>query len=372
LGLIKNSVTFYLWVLVKINASFLFLLLLKYMTALIFYLFLALFISFVCSLVEATLLTIPKSYLLSIEKDNTWSSSFLALKNNIDKPLSAILTLNTISHTVGAAGVGAEVTRLFGDTYLGYASAALTVFILFFSEIIPKTIGATYYKGLSKFTFYTLKLMLIITYPFTIISMKITGLIATKKNNKVTREQLSALANLGYDEGVFSKQENRIIQNIIDLKKIKASEILTPRVVVFSANEDMTLVDFKKEHKQIKFSRIPIYSQQIENITGYIFLQDYIQKISDNKNLTNKLKSLRRDILTVPSSISVFKLFNQLLNNKEHISTVIDEYGGLVGIITLEDIIETLIGLEIIDESDQVIDMQKYARQKWENKKSIN
>ena len=342
------------------------------MTALIFYLFLALFISFVCSLVEATLLTIPRSYLLSIEKNNEWATSFLSFKNNIDKPLSAILTLNTIAHTIGAAGVGAEVTSLFGDNYLGFASAILTILILFFSEIIPKTIGATYCKGLSKFTFYTVKFMLMITYPFVVVSMKITGLIATKKEKNVTREQLSALANLGYDEGVFSKQENRIIQNIIDLKKIKVSEIITPRVVVFSANEDNTLGNFSKEHKKIKFSRIPLYSQQIENITGYIFLQDYIEKISDKKNLKTKLKTLRRDILTVPNSINVFALFNQLLEKKEHISIVIDEYGGLVGIITLEDILETLIGLEIIDESDQEVDMQKFARQKWENEKGVN
>ena len=341
------------------------------MTALIFYLFLALFISFVCSLVEATLLTIPKSYLLSIKKNNEWATTFLSFKKNIDKPLSAILTLNTIAHTIGAAGVGAEVTSLFGDNYLGFASAILTILILFFSEIIPKTIGATYCKSLSKFTFYIVRFMLMITYPFVVVSMKITGLIATKKNNNVTREQLSALANLGYDEGVFSKQENRIIQNILDLKKIKVSDITTPRVVVFSASEDITLDNFSREHKKIKFSRIPIYSKQIENITGYIFLQDYIEKISEKKNLENKLKTLRRDILKVPDSINVFALFNQLLEKKEHISIVIDEYGGLVGIITLEDILETLIGLEIIDESDQEVDMQKFARQNWKNKKII-
>ena len=341
------------------------------MSALIFYLFLALFISFVCSLVEATLLTIPKSYLLSIEKNNEWVTSFLSLKKNIDRPLSAILTLNTIAHTIGAAGVGAEITRLFGDNYLGLASAILTILILFFSEIIPKTIGATYYKGLSKFTLYTLRLMLILTYPFVVVSMKITGLVATQKNTSVTREQLSALANLGYDEGVFSKQENRIIQNIIDLKKIKISEIITPRVVVFSADEEKTLENFSKENKKIKFSRIPLYSQQIENITGYIFLQDYIEKISDKKNKHSKLKSLRRDILKVPNTINVFALFNQFLEKKEHISIVIDEYGGLVGIVTLEDILETLIGLEIIDESDQEVDMQKFARQKWKNKNPI-
>ena len=342
------------------------------MSALIFYLFLALFISFICSLVEATLLTTPKSYLLSIEENNQWVTSFLSLKKNIDKPLSAILTLNTIAHTIGAAGVGAEITRLFGDNYLGFASSILTILILFLSEIIPKTIGATYSKGLSKFTFYTVRFMLMITYPFVLVSMKITGLIAKKKNTSVTREQLSALANLGYDEGVFSKQENRIIQNIIDLKKIKISEITTPRVVVFSADEENTLDNFSREHKKIKFSRIPLYSKQIENITGYMFLQDYIEKISNKENLNSKLKSLRRDILKVPYSVNVFALFNQLLEKKEHISIVIDEYGGLVGIVTLEDILETLIGLEIIDESDQQVDVQKFARQKWKNKKAKN
>ena len=309
--------------------------------------------------------------MLSIEKNNEWVTSFLSYKKNIDRPLSAILTLNTVAHTIGAAGVGAEITSLYGDNYLGFASAILTILILFFSEIIPKTIGATYYKGLSKFTFYTLRLMLMITYPFVVISMKITGSIATQKNTSVTREQLSALANLGYDEGVFSKQENRIIQNIIDLKKIKISEIITPRVVVFSADEEITLDNFSKENKKIKFSRIPLYSQQIENITGYIFLQDYIEKISNNKNLNSKLKTLRRDILKVPNSLNVFALFNQFLEKKEHISIVIDEYGGLVGIVTLEDILETLIGLEIIDESDQEVDMQKFARQKWINKKPL-
>ena len=342
------------------------------MSALFVYLFLALVISFICSLVEAILLTIPQSYLVSIKKKSPWSLSFLSLKKNIDRPLSAILTLNTIAHTIGAAGVGAEVIRLYGDHYLGAASVILTILILFFSEIIPKTIGATYWKGLARFTFYTLRLMLFITYPFVIISIKITGLFAKKKNNNVTREQLSALANIAYDEGVFSLQENRMIQNILDLKKIRASEILTPRVVVFSASENLTIEEFSKDDNFFKFSRIPIYSKQIENITGYIFLQDVIEKKSKKTNLKNTLGSLRRDILTVPNTVSVFALFNQLLEKKEHISVVVDEYGGLAGIITMEDVIETLIGLEIIDESDEVVDMQKYAKQKWKNQKNNN
>ena len=338
------------------------------MTALFFYLFLALVVSFLCSLVEAVLLTVPKSFLVSLKNEQNWSDSFLLMKKNIDKPLSAILTLNTIAHTIGAAGVGAEVTNLFGDSFLGIASAVLTVLILFLSEIIPKTIGATYWKSLSKLTFYILKVMLVITYPIVIISIKITNLFTKQKNNKVTREELSALADLGFTEGVFSNRENKIIQNIIDLKKIKANEILTPRVVVFSANEDQLIEDFYKENHNFKFSRIPIYSQQIENITGYIFLQDVLENLLSKENLKNKLVTLRRDILTVPNTISIFSLFNQLLEKKEHISIVVDEYGGFDGIVTMEDILESLLGLEIVDENDQVEDMQKYAKQKWENK----
>ena len=320
-------------------------------------------------MVEAILLTMPKSYLASIQENNIWAKSFISLKENIDKPLSAILTLNTIAHTIGAAGVGAEITRIYGDNYLALASALLTILILFFSEIIPKTIGATYWKFLAKFAYFTLKIMLFITYPLVVVSMKITRVFAPQKNNKITREQLSAMANLGYDEGVFSMQENRIIQNLIDLKMVKASDILTPRVVVFSADENLTIEEFCNDKNYLQFSRIPIYSNQIENITGYIFLQDVIEKKSNSKNLNIKLKTLKRDILTVPKTINVLLLFNQLLERKEHMSIVVDEYGGLSGIITTEDIIETLIGLEIIDETDKVVDMQKFAKQKWKIKK---
>ena len=340
------------------------------MNALLFYLFLALFISFICSLVEAILLSIPQSYLMSLESENSWSKSFLSLKNNIDKPLAAILTLNTVAHTIGAAGVGAQVTNIYGDEFLGIASAILTVLILFFSEIIPKTIGANYWKGLSKSTFYILQAMLFITYPVVIISIKITKLFSKDKQNKVTREELSALSNLAYSEGVFSMQENRIIQNIIDLKKIKASEILTPRVVVFLANESLDLDSFSKEKNFSKYSRVPVYTNDIENVTGYIFLQDVIEKMS-NSNDDFKLKDLKREILTVPNSVNVFSLFNQFLEKKEHIALIVDEYGGFDGIITMEDIIETLLGLEIIDENDHVVDMQLYAKEKWFKKRDL-
>ncbi len=338
------------------------------MNALLAYLFLALVISFICSLVEAVFLSIPRSYLNSIKDDNPWAISFLNFKKNVDTPLSAILALNTVAHTIGAAGVGAEATDLWGDSYLGVVSAILTVLILFFSEIIPKTIGAIYCKKLSRYTFYAIKCMIFISYPLVIISNKITSFFAIKKETVVTREQISALANLGYDEGVFSKQENKIIQNIINLKKIKASEIMTPRVVVFSVSENLSLSNFKSKEDHLNFSRIPIYSNQKEKITGYIYLQDILEKSIEEKTENIDLKSFKRDILTLPNSINLFSLFNKLIEKKEHISMIVDEYGGFDGIVTMEDIIETLLGLEIIDENDKVIDMQEYAKQKWKKK----
>lgn len=335
------------------------------MTALFFYLFIALFVSFVCSLAESVLLSVPQSYLATIKDKYHWADSFLSYKQKIDKPLSAILALNTVAHTIGAAGVGAEASKIFGRPSLGIVSAILTLLILILSEIIPKTLGALYCKSLSKLTFYSIKFMMILTYPLVIISIRITQLFAKKNNQIISREEFSAMANLGYNEGVFSKDENRIIQNILNLKKIKVSEILTPRVVVVSANENMSIDNFKSQKKYLNFSRIPLFSDQNEKITGYVLLQDILKNNSNNKNVKTNLSEFKRDILTVPNTINLFVLFNRLIEKKEHISIVVDEYGGLDGIITMEDVIETFLGLEIMDESDQVVDMQKYAKQKW-------
>lgn len=338
------------------------------MSALLFYLFIALFISFICSLTEAVLLSVNQSYLVTIRNKYTWANSFLNYKQNVDKPLSAILALNTIAHTIGAAGVGAEATKLFGHTSLGIVSAVLTFLILIFSEIIPKTLGAIYNKKLSKSTFYLIKWMMFLTYPLVFISIRITQIFSKKKNKIISREELSAMADLGFNEGVFTEDENRIIQNLINLKKIKVTEILTPRVVVVSANEDLSVENFIEQKPIPNFSRIPLFSDQKEKITGYVLLLDILKNNSEENKPKKKLKDFKRDILTVPNTINLFVLFNRLVQKKEHISIVVDEYGGFDGIITMEDIIETLLGLEIIDESDQVIDMQKHAKQIWKNK----
>ena len=200
--------------------------------------------------------------------------------------------------------------------------------------------------------------------------MKVTQLFSKHKNTSVSREEIAALANMGYDEGVFSKQENKIIQNILKLKQLHVSAIMTPRVVVVSAQETITIEQFKSQANYLNFSRIPLFSDQNETITGYVFLQDILEKAADSSTNNTLLSSFKREILTIPNTISIFSLFNKLIEKKEHIAIVVDEYGGLDGIVTMEDIIETLLGLEIIDEKDKIIDMQKYAKEKWQQKHS--
>ncbi len=342
------------------------------MSALFFYLFLALFVSFICSLTESVLLSTPQSFLITIKDKEKWANSFLKFKTHIDKPLSAILSLNTVAHTIGAAGVGAEAIKLFGDASLAIVSAILTILILVITEIIPKTMGARYWRSLAKLTLNIINIMLFITYPLVIFSTKITKIISQdKKENITSREEIAALAEIGTDQGIFSENENKIIQNILNLKKIKVSQIMTPRVVVTSIDENLTLKDFQNDKKYLNFSRIPTYSKQNEKITGYIYIQDILEKISEQINSNLLIKEFKRNVLTIPSSITLYKLWDEMLEKKEHISIVVDEYGGLDGIVTMEDIIETLIGLEITDENDTIIDMRKYAKKRWKNKQNI-
>ena len=340
------------------------------MSELFAYLFLALFVSFLCSLAESVLLTTPKTFLTTIKEKQKWANSFLKLKINIDEPLSAILSLNTVAHTIGAAGVGAKAVDEFGDASLGVISAILTILILVISEIIPKTIGARYWRKLSKVTFYIIKVMLVITYPLVIISIQITKLISkNKKEDTTSREEISALAKIGTAEGVFSENENKIIQNILKLQKIKVTQIMTPRVVVTSIDENLSLKEFQNDRSFLNFSRIPTFNNQNEKITGYIFLQDILEKLSNKENTNVLIKKFKREVLRVPNNVTLFNLWDQLILKKEHIAIVIDEYGGIDGIVTMEDVIETLLGLEITDENDVVVDMQKYAKERWERRR---
>lgn len=336
------------------------------MALLLTYLFIALFTSFLCSIVEAVLLSTPISYVKAKrEQGSRAAGEFLILKEDIDRPLSAILSLNTVAHTVGAAGVGAQATIVFGDAYFGIVSAVLTILILVFTEIIPKTLGSNFSRELMSFTNAVIRGMIILTYPLVIMSMFLTRFLSRKEKELTTsREEISALASIGTEEGIFADKENKIIQNLIKLKSIRISEIMTPRTVVVVANEEMTLQEFLVNKEFLHFSRIPVYHESRDNVTGYVFRELVFEKLAEDQ-FHLKLKDIKRNISTFPETETLFKVWEELLHRKEQISLVIDEYGGVDGIVTLEDIIETLLGFEIVDEKDRVEDMQQYAMDRW-------
>jgi CBS domain containing-hemolysin-like protein len=339
------------------------------MTLLFVYLFIALFTSFICSILEAVLLSTPLSFLKAkVEQGDSDAITFIKLKEDIDKPLSAILSLNTVAHTVGAAGVGAQATLVFGEAYFGVVSAVLTILILVLTEIIPKTLGANYSRELMGVAAKSINVMIFITYPLVVTSAVLTKLLSKNEKELTTsREEISALASIGTEEGIFGEKENKIIQNLIKLKGIKISEIMTPRIVVVVANEEMTLQEFLNNKDFLHFSRIPIYEGNRDNITGYVFRELVFEKLAEDQ-FDLKLKDIRRDIVTFPKVTTLFDAWEELLHNKEQISLISDEYGGMDGIATLEDIIETLLGFEIVDEKDKVEDMQQYAMERWKTK----
>ncbi len=291
-------------------------------------------------------------------------------KSNVDKPLSAILSLNTVAHTIGAAGVGAQAVHVFGETYFGIASAILTLLILIFTEIIPKTVGATNWRSLAAFTSQTIRVMIIIAYPLVWLTTLISKLISRNRSELSTsREEVSALAGIGADEGIFSEKESKIIQNVLRLKDVRVSEIMTPRVVVTRADENTLLTDFLGDKNFLKFSRIPVYESDNEQITGYVFRHNVFKELAEDHH-RKKLKDLKREIVVVTDSMMLFNVWEILLEKKEHLALVVDEYGGMDGIVTMEDIIESLLGLEIVDETDTVTDMQQLARERWELRQS--
>ena len=336
------------------------------MTLLIIYLFVAIGVSFLCSIMEAVLLSAPIPYLVAKGKSGKQAyTRFISLKQNIDRPLSAILSLNTVAHTVGAAGVGAQAVAIFGEAYFGIISAILTILILIFSEIIPKTIGARFWRELLIPSGYIIRFMIILTYPLVLIAAVITKAFERDSTESTTsREEISALATIGTAEGIFAEEENRIIQNLIRLRDIRVSEIMTPRVVITSADENMMVESFLNSNSFLHYSRIPVYRGSTDNVTGYVLRHEVFGKqAAESGDLT--LKEIKREIVIVPDSMLILKVWDKLLAEREHIALVVDEYGGVDGIVTMEDIIETLIGFEIMDETDRISDMQQYAKERW-------
>lgn len=324
----------------------------------------ALALSFLCSILETVLLSTPLSFISMKENQGNKTATLMKqYKNNVDKPVGAILSLNTIAHTIGSAGVGAESIKLFGEEYFGIISAILTLLILVLSEIIPKTIGASYWRQLAMTSTKIIRILIFITYPLVILSELITKIFSPKGNQTtMSRDEVSAMVDVGTSEGIFKESESKIIKSCIRLSSVKAEQIMTPFIVVESANENLTVKEFY-DLKSWNFSRIPVYGSDKEYISGYIMKDDVLKELSDD-NFNTTLFDLARPILSFREDDSAYCIWEKMLVKREHLSIIVDEYGCLRGVVSMEDIIETMTGVEIVDEDDVAIDMQAFAKEK--------
>lgn len=340
------------------------------MTLLIVFLLGAMSISFLCSILESVLMSTPLSF-ITMKEDEGYRPAKVFKKYKLDnaRAIAAILSLNTIANTIGAAGVGRQAALVLDSIPFGVVSAVVTILILVFSEIIPKTIGTGQWRRLMGFTAYTIRTLIVILYPVVMLVEGLTKLIARKDDDEaaVSREEVAAMADMGEDEGVIDEDENKIIQNVIKLGDIKAYDVMTPRVVAATAPESMTLKQFYRSDDYGHFSRIPVYAEEEDFITGYVLRSEALEELAED-HFSKTLGDIKRTIPLFNEEMSVADIWDNLLRHKEQIAGIIDEFGSFQGIITLEDIIETIFGLEIIDESDEVADMQQYARERWEQR----
>lgn len=359
------------------------------MGLLIFYALISIFFSFLCSILEAVLLSITPTFVnVKKREGKSYAHTLETLKNDVDEPLIAILTINTIAHTVGAILVGVQAKVAYAEIYgtttrsilgmeftedlmVGAVSTVMTILILVASEIIPKTIGATYWRQLANFSAKTLRIM--------VLGLKYTGLLWLLRlftrlvggkghhGSVLSREDFTAMTDMAHEEGVFEKSESTIIKNLLRFDEVLVKDIMTPRAVMKIASDQKTIQTFFEENPKLRFSRIPIYHEKMDNITGFV-LKDNVYEEIINQNGDLPLGELKRDILITRRSTPIPKLFDILIAKREHIALVVDEYGSVAGLVTMEDVIETLLGLEIMDESDNIADLQTFARKNWENR----
>ena len=326
----------------------------------------AIALSALCSMLEATLLSTPLSYVTGLEEQGVKGAQRLKrLKQNPDRPISAILCLNTIANTVGASIVGSLVYEVYGDALVGIFSTIFTFAILIFSEIIPKTIGANYWRSLAIPASAIINMMIFISFPLVWILEKLQRIISSKSNQvSVSREDISAMVSVATEEDVIETEEKKMIQNLLKLDEITAHEIMTPSTVVEMAEGQMTIKEFYDS--ELTHSRILVYDEDNdEYVIGYVLRQTVLEEMAEDKFSTT-IREISRPILTFPENEPVGNIWEKFLEKKEHISVIIDEYGTFRGIVTMEDVIETMLGQEIVDETDEVVDMQEYAKEQWE------
>ncbi|MBX9905562.1 MAG: hemolysin family protein [Burkholderiales bacterium] len=334
---------------------------------LITYVLLAIGLSFLCSVAEAVLLSITPSYIeAQKEKRPKLAALLKRLKqDNVDRSLAAILTLNTIAHTAGAIGAGAKATVVFGSAWFGLFSVIMTMAILFLSEIVPKTIGALYWSKLAGPAAFFVQGLIVTLYPIVWVSERLTKFISRGKTAQIfSRDEFVAMTRVGEKTGQIYDNESRVIRNLFRFGSMKAMDVMTPRVVVSALPEHMTVSEASKHVTRKPFSRLPLYETGIDDITGFVLRDDVLLSEASGRH-QEMLKSLKRDILAVPQTASLSMLLERLLENRQHIALVIDEYGGTRGIVTLEDLVETLLGVEIMDEMDNVENMRVLARKLW-------
>lgn len=342
------------------------------MTLLFLYAVVSIVFSFLCSILEAVLLSITPTF-ITVKKNEgkAYADTLKKLKDDLNRPLISILTVNTVAHTVGAILVGVQAEKTFGsgNNAVGIVSTIMTLLILILSEIIPKSIGATYWKQLANFSSKAITvLMFPLKYTGVLWVLEFTTKLIGKNahdNIIVSREDFHAMADIAQEEGVFIESETKVIKNLINFKKVKVSSIMTPRIVMKTTSNNQTIQQFYDENPKLKFSRVPIYQDSVDDIRGYFLKDDLLESIiKGNGNKT--LETLQREIIVTDRDEPIPVLLEKLIESREHIALIVDEFGSISGIVTQEDIIETLLGLEIVDESDGHEDLQDLARNMWE------
>ncbi|HKK38444.1 MAG TPA: hemolysin family protein [Cryomorphaceae bacterium] len=349
------------------------------MGLLLAFFFLSIIFSFLCSIWEAVLLSITPSYVRRSKTENPAVGELISeMKADIDRPLSAILTLNTIAHTVGAIGVGAQAGTLYGTesihflglgvSYESIIATIMTLAILVLSEIIPKTIGANNWRALAPFTAKAVYGLIYVLTPFVWISKLITRSLNRGEEKSVfSRRDFVAMADAVGESGEIEQAEHVLIKNILAFDELTVKDVMTPRTVMLMANEESSLKEFYQTKNFSTYSRFPVFSGNKDSVTGMVLKDDLLMELVENQE-TKTIADIKREIVVIPDNQSLRNAFQKMNKSKGHMAVVVDEYGSLRGLITLEDIFETLFGMEITDESDSVEDLRKFARNRWEQR----